>query len=1298
MAGNGLTSVLICVMLLVGMPFLSFFSTAQQASLPYAEAQGLELVERGRDFELYWNGSTEQHTMVIGVPTWVLDGSEGEGGYRSYTFRELGNNVVEVKTGLVSGVVYEDHMELYDPDLTELRAVERLDLHIGGKVTLAFTSQVVSHDTNGIDITNHYNLDQDTVTICTISITYSFQAGKPLSRLISDNDSCPKGLSKVLDTVWHMPTTIDEVDTAKSNATKSSESNDKLSSKPITKTNNNDIDSILMKKNDTMWIREATMPNKDVLDSIKMNNNSVRFSYDLGQDGIDFRHADTYTSDNPTVDGDVTDNDSDSGCNAGDEKITSNTSLRVSRGNYIVACTRAFVQWDITSIPDRADVTNVQFGFQITGPNNSSGCDFKEMDTEPDQASAATIFTDIGDGTTFINSDTTCDTQGSNKLVDLGVAADADVEAQLSADWWAVGIKQDNESTIANMYTYFRSEEYTTATPRPTLTVTYTVPPNNPPVADAGDSRIVNEGNRITLDGRGSSDPDGDSLTYSWTQASGITVTLSNPTAVRPKFFAPEVPSLRTMVFVLVVNDGTVDSSPDSVTIYVINTNDPPVADAGPDQTVDEGTSVTLDGGDSSDPDNDSITYSWVQSSGTTVTLSSYSTTNPVFTAPSVSTQAVLVFALTVNDGTVNSQADSVTIYVNNVVVIPTTVIQPIRLTLANTGSGITYSVTTCSASPSTISGDGITHNISVDAGCSITLTSSISSTTRYVFDNGSISRSFTSCSSGTCSLQSHDYWYQRNSEFDITIVYGGFMQPLLSYTKTGTALSQLLSIGTNSIWADNGTPWTVRNPEVSGDERFMSQDYTSGIIPSINDMTFVHQFNKGLAYSLPLGGTLPGVPTITLSQNQASISHPLTLTVTDTWTDATGYTTSTINNGNERFMPPGGGVITDATGLTIPYYLQYRFTIGFTIHAGGMPLNAADRIYTTYENMTNIVIVTFDSPRSQQIWADNSNIMTLPRLTTTSNAAERHVTPGATTVTPSPGGSHIQVYFNQLALDLRTTGTPVPKPRITFTGNATTVDAPLGETRSTLWADRGSTYTIERTVTISPTERYSTDAATTAAVTASETRIIPYRHDFLVGNLATSSNYATQNGKALRTKITSLKVTMSNGTSFTDPMGWLGQMDGVGTNNVDWYVWNSINKTNPSPFTIGSDTTITLQGLAADNNNIQIGIDGNAIITAVTYDTSKSTFTWTAGIASSTTSGTYDLVVDMVDDTYREEPTLLTINEGRYANTSSRWNYDDERHIFTFKNVRFDDIRSEPEQYNKFILGFFATELTLDI
>jgi phosphatidylserine/phosphatidylglycerophosphate/cardiolipin synthase-like enzyme len=80
-----------------------------------------------------------------------------------------------------------------------------------------------------------------------------------------------------------------------------------------------------------------------------------------------------------------------------------------------------------------------------------------------------------------------------------------------------------------------------------------------------------------------------------------------------------------------------------------------PVADAGPDQTVDEDTTVILDGTGSFDPDiGDTVSYSWAQIAGPAVTLSENDTATTSFEAPIVAFDTALSFSLTVSDGQFN--------------------------------------------------------------------------------------------------------------------------------------------------------------------------------------------------------------------------------------------------------------------------------------------------------------------------------------------------------------------------------------------------------------------------------------------------------------------------------------------------------------------------------------------------------------------------------------------------------------------------------------------------------------------
>jgi YVTN family beta-propeller protein len=95
--------------------------------------------------------------------------------------------------------------------------------------------------------------------------------------------------------------------------------------------------------------------------------------------------------------------------------------------------------------------------------------------------------------------------------------------------------------------------------------------PTIPPTANAGPNQFVISESTVRLDGRGSSNPTGGILTYSWTQTEGPTVDLSNPSSVRPSFIAPETTGDDiTLTFRLVVtNEDGLTSKPDEVTVTV---------------------------------------------------------------------------------------------------------------------------------------------------------------------------------------------------------------------------------------------------------------------------------------------------------------------------------------------------------------------------------------------------------------------------------------------------------------------------------------------------------------------------------------------------------------------------------------------------------------------------------------------------------------------------------------------------------------------------------------------------------
>jgi hypothetical protein len=192
---------------------------------------------------------------------------------------------------------------------------------------------------------------------------------------------------------------------------------------------------------------------------------------------------------------------------------------------------------------------------------------------------------------------------------------------------------------------------------------------NSAPVANAGAAQSVSTAAVVTLNGTGSTDANGDTLTYRWTLTSkptSSTAALSSATVASPTFTADLAGSY---VASLVVNDSKVDSTNTStVTITASAANSAPVANAGPVQTVSRtgGTvTVTLTGAGSTDANSDTLTYKWTvgyQPATSSITLLLPTTVSPTFAA---TVAGIYVFTLVVNDGKVDSAVSTVAITVN---------------------------------------------------------------------------------------------------------------------------------------------------------------------------------------------------------------------------------------------------------------------------------------------------------------------------------------------------------------------------------------------------------------------------------------------------------------------------------------------------------------------------------------------------------------------------------------------------------------------------------------------------------
>ncbi len=136
---------------------------------------------------------------------------------------------------------------------------------------------------------------------------------------------------------------------------------------------------------------------------------------------------------------------------------------------------------------------------------------------------------------------------------------------------------------------------------------------NQPPIANTGSNQNVTVNQTTNFDGSGSYDPDGDPLTFNWSFGDGISTGWQNQNTTSHSYTFPG-----NYTVTLRVSDGELnDTDTCFVQVSAPKVNQPPVANAGPNQYVIINQTVTFDGTSSSDPDGDNITYNWDFGDGT---------------------------------------------------------------------------------------------------------------------------------------------------------------------------------------------------------------------------------------------------------------------------------------------------------------------------------------------------------------------------------------------------------------------------------------------------------------------------------------------------------------------------------------------------------------------------------------------------------------------------------------------------------------------------------------------------------
>ena len=187
---------------------------------------------------------------------------------------------------------------------------------------------------------------------------------------------------------------------------------------------------------------------------------------------------------------------------------------------------------------------------------------------------------------------------------------------------------------------------------------------NIPPVARAGSGvTVILPANTATLNGSQSTDADGSITAYSWTEISGPNTPGSSGDNTAVLSLTGLVAGQYIYQLTVTDNNGATGYAQVKITV-VAPPNSPPVAIAGPDQTITApSNSVNLNGAASYDPDGSITGYTWVMVSGQgSVTISNGNTATPAVLGLN---PGIYIFRLTVTDNSAATASAQVTITVN---------------------------------------------------------------------------------------------------------------------------------------------------------------------------------------------------------------------------------------------------------------------------------------------------------------------------------------------------------------------------------------------------------------------------------------------------------------------------------------------------------------------------------------------------------------------------------------------------------------------------------------------------------
>lgn len=337
-----------------------------------------------------------------------------------------------------------------------------------------------------------------------------------------------------------------------------------------------------------------------------------------------------------------------------------------------------------------------------------------------------------------------------------------------------------------------------------TITVNGGTPPvNQPPVPNAGADQAITLGNGASLSGSYTDDGLSTPITVSWSQAAGPGITTfanANLEATTATFSVAGTYTLR-----LSVSDGEFTATDDVVvTVNPAPTNQPPVANAGVDQSVEFGTPANLSGSYSDDGLSTPITVSWSQVAGPATGITTFANASAEVTTATFSVAGAYTLRLSVNDGEFTGTDD---------VVVTVTPVQPNQAPVANAGPDQPAAPNQAITLAGTFTDDG-------KAGPITETWAKVSGPGTVAFSNpsaGNSTATFGTAGAYVLSYTVNDSEFSSSDQINVTVTDGppptAPAAPAIAWMSNDVNLDSGpvdLNVRWNVYWGENGNEWRL--------------------------------------------------------------------------------------------------------------------------------------------------------------------------------------------------------------------------------------------------------------------------------------------------------------------------------------------------------------------------------------------------------------------------------------------------------------------------------------------------------